>query len=179
MTVLNGGQSVLVQIAKEPISTKGPRITSHITLAGRFVVLIPFADKIAYSQKIRSQEERDRLKKLMDSIKPKGFGLIVRTVAEEKSVAELEADLNGLVEKWQECYNNLKNIPKPPSKIIGEMNRTSVAIRDMVNASFSSIMVNDAELYEEIKKYIHTIAPEKEEIVKLYKGSTPYLINLE
>lgn len=171
--VLNGGQSVLVQIAKEPISTKGPRITSHITLAGRFLVLIPFADKIAVSQKIKSSEERDRLKKLMDSIKPKGFGLIVRTVAEEKSVAELDADLNQLVQKWQECYNNLKNNPAPPAKVLGEAGRTSVIIRDLVNASFSSIMVNDQELYEEIKKYMHTIAPEKEDIVKLYKGNAP------
>src|SRR6185312_14124802 len=171
--VLNGGQSVLVQIAKEPISTKGPRITSHITLAGRFLVLIPFAEKIAVSQKIKSQEERERLKKLMDSIKPKGFGLIVRTVAEEKSVAELDADLNNLVQKWQECYNNLKNNPAPPSKVLGEASRTSVVIRDLVNASFSSIMVNDQELYEEIKKYMHTIAPEKEDIVKLFRGNTP------
>ncbi len=171
--VLNGGQSVLVQIAKEPISTKGPRITSHVTLAGRFLVLIPFNDKIAVSQKIKSSEERERLKKLMESIKPKGFGLIVRTVAEEKSVAELDADLNNLVAKWQECYNSLKTNPKPPHKLLGEMGRTSVTIRDLVNASFNSIMVNDQELYEEIKKYMHTIAPEKEDIVKLFKGNAP------
>jgi len=171
--IINGGQNVLVQIAKEPISTKGPRITSHVTLAGRFLVLIPFAEKIAVSQKIRSQEERERLKKLMETIKPKGFGLIVRTVAEEKSVAELDADLNNLVAKWQECFNNLKENPKPPAKLLGEIGRTSVTIRDLVNASFSSIMVNDIELFEEIKKYMHTIAPEKEDIVKLYKGSAP------
>jgi ribonuclease G len=169
---LQTGQSVLVQIAKEPISTKGPRITAQVTLAGRFIVLIPFADKIAVSQKIRSGEERERLKKLMESIKPKGFGVIVRTVAEEKSVAELDADLNSLVNKWQECYNNLKTA-KAPQKVLGEMGRTSVVIRDLVNTSFSNIMVDDSELYEEIKGYVHTIAPEKEDIVKLYKGSSP------
>jgi ribonuclease G len=169
---LQAGQNVLVQIAKEPISTKGPRITSHITLAGRFIVLIPFADKIAVSQKIRSSEERERLKKLMESIKPKGFGVIVRTVAEEKSVSELDTDLNNLVNKWQECFNALKTA-KAPQKVIGEMGRTSVVIRDLVNTSFSSIMVDDGELYDEIKKYMHTIAPEKEDIVKLYKGSAP------
>ena len=170
--VLNGGQTVLVQIAKEPISTKGPRITTHVTLAGRFLVLIPFADKIAVSQKIRTQEERERLKRLMESIKPKGFGVIVRTVAEEKSVAELDADLNNLVQKWNECYNNLKTA-KAPQKVLGEMGRTSVVIRDLVNASFSSIIVNDQELFDETKAYLHTIAPEKEDIVKLYKGSAP------
>jgi len=171
------GQNVLVQIAKEPISTKGPRITSHITLAGRFIVLIPFADKIAVSQKIRSNEERERLKRLMESIKPKGFGVIVRTVAEEKSVAELDTDLNNLVNRWQECFNNLKT-GKAPLKVIGEMGRTSVVIRDLVNTSFSSIMVDDVELHDEIKKYMHTIAPEKEEIVKLYKGSAPIFDHL-
>jgi ribonuclease G len=166
------GQNVLVQIAKEPISTKGPRITSHVTLAGRFLELIPFADKIAVSQKIKSSEERERLKKLMESIKPKGFGLIVRTVAEEKSVAELDADLNNLVNKWTECFNNLKTA-KAPQKMLGEMGRTSVVIRDLVNASFSSIMVDDVDLHAEIKQYLHTIAPEKEDIVKLYKGNMP------
>lgn len=169
---LQAGQNVLVQIAKEPISTKGPRITSHITLAGRFLVLIPFASKIAVSQKIRSNEERERLKKLMESIKPKGFGVIVRTVAEEKSVSELDTDLNNLVSKWNECYNNLKTA-KAPQKVIGEMGRTSVVIRDIVNASFSNIMVDDADLYAEIKQYLHSVAPEKEEIVKLYKGNVP------
>ena len=157
------GQNVLVQIAKEPISTKGPRITSHVTLAGRFLVLIPFAEKIAVSQKIKSSEERERLKKLMESIKPKGFGLIVRTVAEEKSVAELDADLNNLVNKWTECFNNLKTA-KAPQKMLGEMGRTSVVIRDLVNASFSSIMVDDADLYTEIKQYLHTIAPKKKKL---------------
>jgi ribonuclease G len=175
-TQIQGGQNVLVQIAKEPISTKGPRITSQITLAGRFLVLIPFADKIAVSQKIRSSEERERLKKLMESIKPKGFGVIVRTVAEEKSVSELDADLNNLVNKWTECFNNLKTA-KAPQKVLGEMGRTSVVIRDLVNTSFSNIMVDDTELYEEIKKYVHTIAPEKEEIVKLYKGTVPIFDN--
>lgn len=170
--MIQTGQNVLVQIAKEPISSKGPRITAQITLAGRFVVLIPFADKIAVSQKIKTAQERERLKKLMDSIKPKGFGLIVRTVAEDKSVEELQADLQNLVKKWEECFNNLKTA-KPPQKVLGELGRTSIVIRDLVNTSFSNIWVNDAELFAEVKDYVHTIAPEKEEIVKLYKGPTP------
>lgn len=166
------GNQILVQIAKEPISTKGPRITSQITLPGRFIVLIPFADKIAVSQKIRTPEERDRLRKLLEKIKPKGFGIIVRTVAEEKSVEEISADLDSLVKKWEECFANLKGA-HAPKKVLGEMGRTSVAIRDMVNASFSNIAVDDEVLYEEVKEYVHTIAPEKESIVKLYKGSAP------
>jgi ribonuclease G len=169
---LTQGHNVLVQIAKEPISTKGPRITSQITLPGRFLVLIPFAEKIAVSQKIRTPEERDRLRKLLDSIKPKGFGIIVRTVAEEKSVEEIKADLDSLVKKWDECFNNLKGA-HAPKKVLGEMGRTSVAIRDTVNATFSNIAVDDEVLYEEVKEYVHTIAPEKENIVKLYKGSAP------
>lgn len=169
---LQQGQHVLVQIAKEPISTKGPRITSQITLPGRFLVLIPFAEKIAVSQKIRTPEERDRLRKLLEKIKPKGFGVIVRTVAEEKSVEEISADLDSLVKKWEECFTNLKDA-RAPKKALGEMGRTSVAIRDMVNASFSNIAVDDELLYEEVKEYVHTIAPEKENIVKLYKGQTP------
>ncbi len=174
--MLHTGQNVLVQIAKEPISSKGPRITSQITLAGRFLVLIPFSDKIAVSQKIKTSEERERLKKLLESIKPKGFGVIVRTVAEEKSVAEVEADLNALVKKWEECFNNLKTAAAP-QKVLGELGRTSIVIRDLVNTSFSNIWVNDVELFTEIKDYMHTIAPEKEEIVKLYKGPTPIFDN--
>jgi ribonuclease G len=169
---ISGGQSILVQIAKEPISTKGPRITANITLAGRFLILIPFSEKIAISQKIRTSEERERLRKLLESIKPKGFGLIVRTVAEEKSVEEIDADLNDLVSKWDECFKNLTTA-KAPLKVLGEMKRTTVAIRDMVNGSFSNITVNDQALFEETKKYVHTIAPEKDDIVKLYKGSAP------
>jgi ribonuclease G len=169
---ISQGHSILVQIAKEPISTKGPRITSQITLPGRFLVLIPFAEKIAVSQKIRTPEERDRLRKLLENIKPKGFGIIVRTVAEEKSVEEISADLNSLVKKWDECFNNLKSA-KAPKKVLGEMGRTSVAIRDTVNASFSNIAVDDEVLYDEIKEYVHTIAPEKENIVKFYKGAAP------
>jgi len=166
------GHNVLVQIAKEPISTKGPRITSQITLPGRFLVLIPFAEKIAVSQKIRTPEERDRLRKLLEKIKPKGFGIIVRTVAEEKSVEEISADLDSLVKKWDECFNNLRDA-KAPKKVLGEMGRTSVAIRDLVNASFSNIAVDDETLYDEVKEYVHTIAPEKENIVKFYKGAAP------
>ena len=170
--VLTTNQWVLVQVAKEPISSKGPRITSEISLAGRFCVLVPFTDHISVSQKIKSAEERQRLKRLAGSIKPKNFGLIVRTVAQGKKVAELDADIQELVGKWKSIFSQLKS-SKPPARILGEMNRTSTILRDLLNPNFNAIHVNDPAVFEEIKNYITTIAPEQTEIVKLYKGRVP------
>lgn len=170
--VLTSGQNILIQIAKEPISTKGPRITTEISLAGRYIVLIPFSDKISVSQKIKTTEEKNRLKRLIQSIKPKNFGVIIRTVAEGKSVAELDADMNDLMNKWNQCYETLKTA-QPPHKVLGEIDRTSAILRDMLNASFNSIHINDANLFEETKNYLRTIAPDKEKIVKLHKGNVP------
>lgn len=170
--VLSANQQILVQIAKEPISTKGPRITSEISLAGRYIVLVPFSDRISVSQKIKSSEEKQRLKRLIQSIKPKNFGIIVRTVAEGKSVADLDSDLQDLIKKWNICYEQLKTA-QPPQKVLGELNRTSAILRDLLNSTFNAIHVNDAGMYEEIKSYLQTIAPDKEKIVKLYKGNAP------
>ncbi|MBP6334042.1 MAG: Rne/Rng family ribonuclease, partial [Bacteroidia bacterium] len=165
-------QWALVQVAKEPISSKGPRVTSELSLAGRFVVMVPFTDTVSISQKIKSAEERQRLKRLAMSIKPKGFGLIIRTVAEGKKVAELDKDIQDLVIKWKTAFELLKTV-KPPYKILGELNRTSTILRDLLNPNFAAIHVNDAVLAEEIKAYISGIAPEQTEIVKLYKGKLP------
>ena len=177
-SVITANRHILVQIAKEPISTKGPRITTEISLAGRYLVLVPFSDRISVSQKIKTLEEKNRLKRLMQSIKPKNFGVIVRTVAEGKSVAELDTDLNDLVKKWGEMFEKLKANPQPPMKVLGELNRTSAILRDLLNASFNSITVDDASLYEETKDYLRTIAPDKEKIVKLYKGKEPIFEHL-
>lgn len=170
--VLSPNQWALVQVAKEPISSKGPRVTSEISLAGRFVVMVPFTDTVSISQKIKSAEERQRLKRLAQSIKPKGFGLIVRTVAEGKKVAELDKDIQDLVSKWKSAFQMLQTA-KPPQKILGELNRTSTILRDLLNPNFNSIHVDDPALAEEIKSYINAIAPEQTEIVKLYKGRQP------
>ncbi|MCC7232934.1 MAG: Rne/Rng family ribonuclease [Bacteroidia bacterium] len=170
--VLSPNQWVLVQVAKEPISSKGPRITSEISLAGRFVVLVPFSEMVSISQKIKSAEERQRLKRLAMSIKPKGFGIIVRTVADGKKVAELDKDIQDLVSKWKSIFNMLLTA-KPPQKILGELNRTSTILRDLLNANFNAIHVNEPSLVEEIKSYITNIAPEQVDIVKLYKGKLP------
>ena len=168
--VLTSGQIVMVQIAKEPISTKGPRLGSEISIAGRHLVLIPFSDKVSVSQKITSQEERTRLKKLVQSIKPKNYGVIVRTVAEGRKVAALDEELRSLVKKWESAFENMKG-SVPPKLVIGELNRTSAILRDMLNGSFNSITVNDENIYNELKDYISTIAPEKEKIVKHYSGN--------
>ena len=174
--VVNSNQQILIQIAKEPISTKGPRITTEISLAGRYLVLIPFSDKISVSQKIKTNDEKTRLKRLIASIKPKNFGVIIRTVAEGKSVADLDSDLNDLVSKWDKCFEALKTA-HPPQKVLGEMDRTSVILRDLLNESFNSIHINDEKLYEETKTYLQTIAPDKEKILKLYKGTVPIFDN--
>lgn len=170
--VLTSNQHVLVQIAKEPISTKGPRISSEISFAGRFLVLVPFSNRISISQKIKSIEERNRLKRLIQSIKPNNSGVIIRTVAENKKVAELDADLRNLVEKWDSLTKKLASA-KAPQKIISELDRTSAILRDLMNETFHNIHINDASLYEDIKSYIKTIAPEKVDIVKHYKGKKP------
>ncbi len=170
--VIAHNQSLLVQVMKEPISNKGPRITSDVSIPGRFLVLIPFSDKISISSKVRKLEERDRLRRLVQSIKPKNFGVIIRTVAENKTVAELDTDLKDLISKWESLWNNLKGAT-PPKMMLGEMDRSITILRDMLNPSFSNIYINDLTLYEKIKSYLHTIAPEKASIVKHYKGKEP------
>ena len=167
--VLSANQNILVQIAKEPISAKGPRLSSEITLAGRYIVLVPFSNKVSVSQKIKEDEEKKRLKELIQSIRPKNFGVIIRTVAEGKKVSEIEGDLNDLLKKWEKTFAELKN-SVPPKRILGEMDKTSVILRDMLNANFNNIHINDAKLAEETKTYIKNIAPGKEGIVKHYSG---------
>ncbi|MBU3822159.1 ribonuclease E/G [Flavobacteriaceae bacterium XHP0103] len=170
--VLKSNQSLLVQIVKEPISTKGPRISSELSIAGRYIVLVPFSNRISISQKIEDKEEKDRLKRLVKSITPPGFGVIVRTVAQGKKVAELDKDLQNLLSRWTAMC---KKLPKAhlPSKVLGEMNKASSILRDIFNDTFTSIYVDDEELYIQIKDYVHEIAPKKESIVKLYQSNVP------
>ena len=171
--VLNAGQTVIVQITKEPISTKGPRLASEISIAGRNLVLMPFSDKVSISTKIENTEEKNRLKALLQSIKPRNYGIIVRTAAEGKKVAVLDAELRDLVRKWESAFFSIKKEIKTPRLFIGEMNRTSTIVRDILNVTFNSIHINDPSLADDIRKYIREIAPEKVRIVKLYKGSVP------
>lgn len=172
-TALKVGQEVVVQIVKEPISTKGPRLTCELSFAGRYLVLIPFNDKVSVSQKIKSGEERARLKQLLQSIKPKNFGVIVRTVAEGKRVAELDAELKVLLKHWEESIVKVQKATKLPTLVYEETSRTVALLRDLFNPSFESIHINDEAVYEEVKDYVTLIAPERAGIVKLYKGQLP------
>ena len=174
--VLKVGQEVLVQIAKEPISSKGPRLTAEISFAGRYLVLIPFADKVSVSQKIKSGEEKARLRQLIQSIKPKNFGVIVRTVAEGKRVAELDNELKTLVKCWEDALLKLQK-SQLPALIFEETARTVGLLRDIFNPSFAHIHVNDEEVYQQIYNYVSLIAPECKDIVKLYKGALPIFDN--
>ncbi len=171
--VLTTGQTVIVQITKEPISTKGPRLSSEISLAGRNLVLIPFSDKVSISSKIESTEEKNRLKTLLQSIKPRNYGVIVRTAAEGKKVAVLDSELRDLVKKWESAFSTVKKETKTPKLFIGEMNRTATILRDMLNVTFTSIHVNDTTVADEVRNYVREIAPEKSKIVKVYNGTIP------
>lgn len=167
--VLTRGQQILVQVVKEPISTKGPRLSCELSLAGRYMVLVPFSNAINISKKISDGDERKRLHRLISSIKPENFGVIIRTVAKGKDVAELDKDLRNLVETWQEGMKRLRQ-SKPRDKVIGEMSRASSLLRDMMNESFDSVTTDDKVIHDEIKAYVQKIAPEKEKIVKMYNG---------
>jgi ribonuclease G len=169
--VLTKGQQILVQVAKEPISSKGPRLSCEISLPGRYVVLVPFSNSISISKKIVEKEERQRLLKLVQSIKPNNFGVIIRTVAANKDSAELEKDLRTLINNWEEGMKNLR-LANPKDKVIGEMGKASALLRDVLNENFDSVTVDSKEIYDEIREYIMSVEPDKEGILKLYQGKT-------
>jgi ribonuclease G len=167
--VLAKKQPILVQILKEPISTKGPRLSGEITIPGRFMVLTPFTDQVAVSKKIEDQEERKRLQILVESIKPKNFGVIVRTAAEGKKVADLHEEISSLVEKWETIHQQLFKA-KGPLKLLSELDKTSSMLRDLLNSSFNKIVINDRDLFQNTKTLLHNIAPEQTKILQQYKG---------
>lgn len=170
--VLQPGMELLVQIAKEPISSKGPRLTTELSFTGRFMVLIPFGDKISVSQKIKSTEEKIRLRQLISSIKPKGFGVIVRTSAENKRVAELHNEMRTLTRLWEESIAKMQR-STPPSLIFEEDSRAVSLIRDIFSPTFENIFVNHAETFSQIQNYVSLISPEAKDIVKLYSKDIP------
>src|SRR6187397_2439574 len=170
--VLGGKPNILVQILKEPIAAKGPRLSCEISLPGRFVVLTPFNDIVAVSRKIHSSEERKRLQKIVEAIKSKNFGVIVRTAAEGKNTAELHEDLSSLVEMWKTIQHNLKGATAP-AKILSEQTKTTSILRDLLNEDFNKIVVNDRNIFNHAKTYIQRIAPEKADIVSFYQNGAP------
>jgi ribonuclease G len=170
--VLSGRPNVLVQILKEPIAAKGPRLSCELSLPGRFVVVTPFNDIIAVSRKIHSSDERKRLHKIIEAIKPKNLGVIVRTAAEGKNTAELHEDLLSLINTWKIIQHNLKNAI-PPAKILSEQGKTNSILRDLLNADFNKVVINDKNIFNDTKSYIQRIAPEKTDIVSYYNSGSP------
>ncbi len=172
------GDTIMVQIAKEAISTKGPRLTGDISLAGRHVVLLPLSNKISISQKIKQNSEKKRLKKIVDTVLPKNYGVIIRTAAAGMTDPDIEQDILSLVAKWEGAFNKMKTIASP-ALLSEEMNRANSMIRDQLNGDFKAIHVDDQAVYEDIREYIKVIAPEKSRIVKLYKGNVPIFDNFD
>jgi ribonuclease G len=176
---LKVGQELLVQIVKEPINTKGPRLTCELSFAGRYLVLIPFEDSVLVSTKIKRGEERSRLKQLIQSIKPKNFGVIVRTVAEGKRAAELDAELKILLKRWEDTITKVQKTTERPQLCFEEESRAVALLRDLFNPTYDGIHVNDSTIFEEIKNYLGLIAPEKKDIVKMYNGTVPIFDNFD
>ena len=174
---LTVGQEILVQIVKEPISTKGPRLTGELSFAGRYLVLMPFGNKVSVSSKIKSGEERARLKQLIHSIKPQNCSVIVRTVAEGKREAELDSEMKILAKRWEDVITKVQKTQKRPQLVFEETGRAVALLRDLFNPSYENIYVNDEEVFKDVKDYVTLIAPDKADIVKLYTGKVPIFDN--
>ena len=175
---LKVGQMVIAQIVKEPISTKGSRLSAEISLAGRNIVLLPFADKVSVSQKIASKEEKKRLEALVGSILPKNYGAIIRTAAEGKKAAVLVAEVRSLIEKWESSWARIAK-SKGVGLLFTEYSKTTTVLRDLLNDEFSNVFVNDEKIFEETRQYVSLISPEQEKIVKLYDGKEPIFDHFE
>ncbi|MFI3318377.1 MAG: Rne/Rng family ribonuclease [Rikenellaceae bacterium] len=175
---LQVGQSIMAQIAKEAISTKGPRLTSDISLAGRNVVLVPFSNKVFLSQKIRAAEDKKRLKRIASEVLPKNFGVIIRTAAVNAKDEDIKLDIEQLIDRWRTTLQNIRK-KEVPAQLMSELDRANTIIRDTFNGSFSQIVVDDEAMYTNIRNYIRLIEPEQEKIVKLYKGSVPIFDNFD
>ena len=171
------GNNVLVQIVKEPISTKGPRLTCEISFAGRYLVLMPFGNKVNVSSKIKSGEERTRLKQVIQSFKPKNYGVIVRTVAEGLRMEELKAEFDLLKSRWEETITRTQKATQYPQLVFEETSRAVAMLRDLFNPTYENIYVNDEAIYEEVRQYVQQIAPERIGIVKQYTGKVPIFDN--
>ena len=176
-TQLKVGQEILVQIVKEPINTKGPRLTCELSFAGRYMVLIPFGDKVNVSSKIKRSEERSRLKQLVQSMKPKNFGVIVRTSAEGKRAAELDQELKVLLSRWEDAIGKVQKTTERPLLVFEEQSRSVALIRDLLNPTYDGIHINDMAVFNEVRDYVSLIAPEMTGIVHHYTGSVPIFDN--
>lgn len=170
--VLQKNDFILVQILKEPISTKGPRLSCEITIPGRYVVLSPFKDMVAVSKKLSSEQERTRLKNLTESIKPKNFGVIVRTAAEGKKVVDIHEDILSLLDKWKQIYKKLQHA-RTYKKVLKELDKTEIVLRDILNESFNKIVVNDQNTFHNLKDFLGNFSKERQKLLSLYRGRRP------
>ena len=175
--LLKQGQEILVQVVKEPINTKGPRLSCELSFAGRYMVLMPFGDKVSVSSKIKKGEERTRLKQLVQSIRPKNFGVIVRTSAEGKRVAELDAEMKVLLKRWEDTITKAQKATKTPQLCFEETGRAVALLRDVFDPTYDGIYINDDDIYNQVKDYVELIAPDKKDIVKKYNGTVPIFDN--
>ena len=167
--LLRPDQQVLVEIVKEPIGSKGPRVSTDITIAGRFLVLIPMGKFIAISKKISHHKERRRLKQVVGSMLPEGFGIIVRTVAQGQDNEILEEDMRTILKKWERILNKLEDA-KPPALLYKDLDMTESLIRDLFAKQYDRVLIDDYQLYKSIKGYVSNVAPKMLPSVQLYKG---------
>ena len=176
---LQQGQEVLVQIVKEPISTKGPRLTCELSFPGRLLVLMPFQNKVNVSSKIKDPKERARLKQVIESIKPENCGVIVRTVAEGKKASALDNEMKILAQRWNDTLKRTQKAKEMPTLVYEESSRAVGMLRDLFNPSYEGIYVNREDVYQEVRDYVSLIAPERTDCVKMYKGNLPIFDNFD
>ena len=166
--LMNKGELVMVQVVKEPISSKGPRLTSEISIPGRFMVLMPFTDSVTVSKKIKELEERKRIKQAVLAVKPKNYGFILRTAAENASVDDIQKEVNTLLEKWEKAFANI-HVTMASKCILKEEERSIGLLRDLLSDSFEEIVVDQETLFQDLKKYVTEISPDLQNIIKHYR----------
>lgn len=169
---LNKGQNILIQITKEPVSNKGVRVSSSISIAGRFCVLLPFDNKIGISKKISDFRERRRLRSIARGIIPKNYGLIIRTVAREQNEDALREDILFLKKKWETIATTARD-GEPPKLLHQDLGTTISVVRDLFNSEVSKIHIDSKKLFKQVKEYLNTVHPEWSDRVEFYKYQKP------
>lgn len=169
---LRKGDDIIIQVTKEPVNNKGVRVTSSVSLPGRFCVLLPFDNKIGVSKKIHDYRERRRLRSIARSILPKNNGLIIRTVARDQSEEALKEDLKNLLRSWQKIENAVKT-EKPPALIHQDLSTTASVIRDLLTPDISKVFIDSKKLYKQIKSYVQLVQPEYLDKIEPYKSQSP------
>jgi ribonuclease G len=169
---LTKGQDIIIQITKEPVGKKGVRVTSEVSLPGRFLVLLPFDGKIGISKKIFNFKEKRRLRRIVRSILPPGFGVIVRTVAQDKEEAALKQDLESLIETWREIEKAVKS-EQAPALLYKDMSTTSSVIRDLFTDNVDRVVTDSKKLYKEIRAYLNLVSPALVDKIEFYKEREP------